>query len=240
MKILITGGASGLGACITRTLAKVGNNTVYFTYSSSHEKAKEIEAELKNTVAIWCDFSISESVQALKQSIIQWDLDILINNAFSGKFLQSHFHKTDSQDFLINFKHDLLPVIEITQEVINSLRKKKKGKIITVLSSALLSTPPIGSSIYVANKAYLQKLTQVWATENIKFNITSNTVSPSFMLTNLTADTDDRIIDQIVTNHPLKKLLTVEEVADTVLFLTTAPTHINGVDIALNAGTNFK
>jgi len=83
-------------------------------------------------------------------------------------------------------------------------------------------------------------LTQVWATENIKFNITSNTVSPSFMFTNLTAGTDDRVIEQIVTNHPLKKLLTVEEVADTVLFLTTAPTHINGVDIVLNAGTNFK
>ena len=239
MNILITGGASGLGACITRTLAKVGNNTVYFTYSSSQEKAKGIEAEFKNTVAIWCDFSIPESVQALKQSILKWDLDILINNAFSGKFLQSHFHKTDSQDFLTNFKYDLLPVIEITQEVINSLRKKKKGKIITILTSALLSTPPIGSSIYVANKAYLQKLTQVWATENIKFNITSNTVSPSFMLTNLTAETDDRVIEQIVTNHPLKKLLTVEEVADTVLFLTTASTHINGVDIALNAGTNF-
>lgn len=78
--------------------------------------------------------------------------------------------------------------------------------------------PPIGSSTYIANKAYLEKLTKVWAIENSKFNITSNSISPSFMQTKLTSEIDERIIEQIISNHPLKKLLTVDEVAETVLF----------------------
>ncbi|MNE75886.1 3-oxoacyl-[acyl-carrier-protein] reductase FabG1 [compost metagenome] len=104
----------------------------------------------------------------------------------------------------------------------------------------MLNTPPLGASSYVANKAYLGSLVKSWATENAKFNISSNAISPSFMQTNLTSDVDERIIEQIVNDHPLKKILTVEEVAESVLFLTNASSQINGVDIVLNAGTNIK
>jgi NAD(P)-dependent dehydrogenase (short-subunit alcohol dehydrogenase family) len=141
---------------------------------------------------------------------------------------------------LTDFKNNLIPVIEITQEILNNFRKKKSGKIITVLSSALIDLPPIGSSVYVANKAYLEKLTKVWAAENVKYNITSNSISPSFMQTKLTSEVDERIIEQMLDNHPLKKLLTVEEVAETVLFLTNASSHINGIDIVMNSGASIK
>ena len=104
----------------------------------------------------------------------------------------------------------------------------------------MINTPPIGSSVYVANKAYLEKLTKVWAVENSKFNITSNSVSPSFMETNLTSKFDSRIIEQMIEAHPLRKILTIDEVAETVLFLTSASSQINGVDILLNAGAIIK
>ena len=60
------------------------------------------------------------------------------------------------------------------------------------------------------------------------------------MQTSLTSDIDHRIIDQMIADHPLKKLLTVEEVAETILFLTKASSHINGVDILMNHGINIK
>lgn len=164
----------------------------------------------------------------------------MINNAYSGDFLKSHFHKISSNDFLSDFKENIIPVIEITQEVLKFFRKKKNGKIITILTSALVELPPVGSSVYIANKAYLEKLTKVWANENAKFNITSNSVSPSFMQTYFTSKVDERIIEQMISNHNLKKLLTVEEVAETVSFLTTASSQINGVDIVLNSVPNIK
>ena len=83
-------------------------------------------------------------------------------------------------------------------------------------------------------------LTKVWATENSKFNITSNSISPSFMQTKLTSEIDFRIVSQLIENHPLKKLLTVEEVAETVFFLANATSHINGIDIIINSGASIK
>ena len=240
MNILITGGASGLGEAITKMLAEDTNNKIFFTFSKSQAKAVSITTEFSNTVSIQCDFSDSLAVRILRDKIRQFDLDVLINNAYSGEFLKSHFHKIAPEEFLNDFINNIIPVIEITQEAIYGFRKKKRGKIVTVLTAALLNVPPIGSSVYIANKAYLEKLTKVWAIENAKFNITSNAVSPSFMQTHMTANFDERVMEQIKENHPFGKLLTVHEVAETVKYLINASSQINGQDIIMNSGMNIK
>jgi NAD(P)-dependent dehydrogenase (short-subunit alcohol dehydrogenase family) len=240
MKILITGGASGLGMAITKALAKDINNHVYITYSKSSLNAKALEAEFSNVKSIQCDFRDLKSQDLLQSQIPDLDLDILINNAYAGTFLKKHFHKTLSEDFLKDFEENLIPTIKITQSAILGFRKKKNGKIITILTSALINVPPIGSAIYTANKAYLKQLVKVWANENIRFNISSNSISPSFMQTQINASLDERLVEQMVKGHPLKKLLTIDEVAETVLFLTKASTHLNGVDVELNAGASLK
>ena len=240
MNILITGGASGLGGAITRLLASNQGDTVCFTYSSSLASAQSIEKQFVNTTAIKCDFKSQTEVDFLKEKIDTLDLDVLINNSYSGEAIKSHFHRISPDEFLNDFSVNLIPTIELTQVAIKNFRKKKKGKIITILTSYLLNNPPIGSSVYVANKAYLQSLVKSWATENVKYNITSNSISPSMMLSNLTKDVDERLIEQMVDNHPLKKLLTFEEVAEAVLFLVNASSQMNGNDIVINAGANIK
>lgn len=240
MKILLTGGASGLGESITRTLAKDTNNTIYFTFSQSSTKAQQLEAEFKNTIAIACDFADEKAVETLVQKIAELDLDILIHNAYSGDYLKTHFNKIETADFLTDFKVNILPVVTITQAAINSFRKQKSGKIITVLTSALIDVPPVGSAVYASNKSYLAKLTQVWANENAKFNITSNSVSPAFMETAMTSAIDERIKEQIIENNPAKRLLTTEEVAEAIAFLVKDSTQINGKDFVINAGDTLK
>ena len=240
MNILITGGASGLGEAITRLLAEDKKNFIYFTYNRSELNAKKIEAEFKNTNSIQCDFSDDLSLKSLIDYIQNIDLDVLINNAYSGEVSPIHFHKISSEDFLNDFENNIIPTIKITQGVLKNFRKKRRGRIITILTSFLVNSPPIGLSSYVANKAYIKELTKIWAIENAKFNISSNSVSPSFMQTNMTKNIDERLVKQIKENHPLKELLTVEEVAKTVLFLVHATPHINGVDIVINAGENIK
>jgi len=60
------------------------------------------------------------------------------------------------------------------------------------------------------------------------------------MTTNLTADIDSRVIEQITNANPLNKLLTPLEVAETVAYLITASEQINGVDLVLNGAVNIK
>ena len=240
MNILITGGASGLGEAITRILAKDTKNTIYFTYSNSELNAKKIELDCSNVLSIKCDFKNLSEVTALVNKIDNLNIDVLINNAYTGNAIHTHFHKIPLEYFTRDFINNLVPTILIAQSVIAHFRKKKRGKLITVLTSFLANTPPLGASCYVANKAYLESLVKSWANENINFNITSNSVSPSFMQTKLTSDVDERIIGQMISNHPLKKLLTVEEVAETVLYLTKASSQVNGVDIIINSVINIK
>lgn len=235
MNILITGGASGLGNAITRKLAEDINNFVYFTYNASQSNAGEITKEFSNSLSIKCDFSNSDEVNSLAEKLDQFKLDVLINNAYHGSYLKSHFHKTAPDDFLISFNINIIPVIKIAQSAINYFRKNKSGKIITILTTALIETPSIGSSVYVSTKAYLKQLTKMWAVENAKFNITSNSISPSFLLTNLTKNIDERVIDQIRQNHPMQKLLTVDEVADNVKLMTNALYKKNGFDLILGS-----
>jgi len=240
MIVLITGGSSGLGEAITRKLAEDGDNTIYFTYNQSEEKANRIVATYSNTKAFKCNFSNDEDVNNLKEAIGILNIDLLVNNAYAGAFMNTHFHKTPVGDFLTEFKFNVIPTLIFSQAAINVFRKKKAGKIITILSAALVNVPPTGAAVYVANKSYLEKMSKIWATENARYNITSNTISPSFMLTNFTRDMDERMVEQMTDSHPLKRILTTTEAADAVAFLAQAPNHINGIDILINSAINIK
>lgn len=235
MNILITGGASGLGEAITGKLAEDKANKVYFTYCRSEQKAKELEKT--NAIAIRLDFTDPASVQEFILSLQKLDIDVLINNAITG-YSQDYFHKISSKVFVDSFKTNVFPTIQLTQELIRLFRKRKFGKIITILTSGLIDTPPVGWSEYTANKAYLHSMVKSWAIENNSFNITSNAVSPSFMLTNLTSRMDERLVELSEQNHPLKKMLKPEEVADSVNFLVNSTQQINGINLILNAGVH--
>jgi 3-oxoacyl-[acyl-carrier protein] reductase len=236
MNVLITGGSSGLGESITRKLAGEIPGKVYFTYNQSEATARAIETEFERATAIRCNFKSEASVNELVGLIPQLDISVLINNAYTGTFIDAYFHKTAVADFDLAFRENLLPTIAVSQAAIGVFRKKKSGKIITILTAALVNTPPIGSSVYVANKAYLRELTKIWAVENAKYNITSNSISPSFMLTNFTSSVDERLVEQMEQDHPLLK---TDEVAESVLFLVNASAQINGINLIINSADNI-
>lgn len=239
MIILITGGASGLGKSITEALCSNKRNSVYFTYSKSIGSANDIESRFSNAKAIKCDFNNEVDLEQLLQQINTLNIDVLINNAFSGNINKQYFHKNNVSNYQNDFLHNIVPVIKITQGAILSFRKKKFGKIITILSSAIVNKPPIGWSEYVAGKNYLHSLAKSWAVENGTFNITSNCISPAFMQTALTADIDERVVEEIALANPLKKILNTNEVADTVNYFVNCSQQINGVNFVINAASDI-
>ncbi len=240
MNILITGGASGLGEAITKKIAESESNKIYFTYKSSIDKAKFIEESFSNCTGLKCDFTLPEEVEGLAGKIDEMDIDVLINNAISAPITIKHFQRTDISVFRDGFLLNVLPLIQISQKAISHFRKRKFGKIINILSSYLVNVPPPGLSEYIAAKSYVASLSKSWASENSKFNVTSNSVSPSFMLTNLNSGTHERIVEDMKNNHPLKTLLTIEETADAVNFLVNSSQQINGINLIINAGTDIK
>ena len=238
MNILVTGGASGLGESITTVLAAKPEHTVWFTYCKSKEKAEQLEAAFSNCKGIYLDFTSEESLAAFVNQMKELNPEALVNNATTG-IIKNHFHKIPVDDFRVSFIHNVLPTIQITQEAIRIFRKKKAGKIVTILSAYLVGKPPLGLAEYASNKAYLLEMSKCWATENASFAITANCISPSMMQTSFTSDVDERIVESMVAAHPLKRLLTTNETANAVKFLVEGSEFINGVNLVLNAASDI-
>lgn len=236
MNILVTGGSSGLGRAIVEQVATQSCHTIYITYRQNIQGVSDLIARFPNVIAKQCDYSKQESLDDLLECMQGWELDVLINNVYSGNPQGKHFHKHDKDDFLNSFQVNVLSTVQVTQKALETFRKKKSGRIITVLTSALLNLPPTGYAIYAANKAYLQQLAKSWSKEYVKYRITSNCVSPDFMETALTHETDVRIVEHMCEEHPLKRLLTPREVAECVCFLIDCSEQINGVNIPINSG----
>jgi 3-oxoacyl-[acyl-carrier protein] reductase len=238
MKVLITGGASGLGRAITMRFASESKTEVNFTYSKSLASAEEIVKASTNTRASHLDFRDSKQLDEFCNRLVDTSPDILINNAIVT-YPRGHFHKAEARSYFEGFASNVMPTLLITKAFLALARKRRSGKIITILSSALINRPPLGSSQYVAEKAYLFSMAKSWAVENSTFGITSNCVSPSFMDTPLNEGLDNRVLESIIASTPGSKLLLPEEVAEAVFFLAHSTTHINGANILINAGESI-
>ena len=88
---------------------------------------KNIEKDFPNAFALKCNFKDAAEVTALKDKIAELDIDALINNAYTGSFISSYFHKTETQDFATAFAENIIPTIELTKASICLFRKKKAG-----------------------------------------------------------------------------------------------------------------
>jgi NAD(P)-dependent dehydrogenase (short-subunit alcohol dehydrogenase family) len=234
MNILITGGSSGLGKAIVELLSLEEENMVYFTYNRHKNDANEIVSKYKNTHAMKIDFTFDDHIDRLLKEMDEMNLDVLVNNVYVGNPQSNHFHKIPAQNFLDAFKNNLLPTIRITQKALEIFKQKRFGKIINMLSSYILNLPPAGFSIYAGNKAYLQELSRVWNKEYVKYNITSNCIAPDYMETNF-SDVDERVLEKMRSEHPLRQLLTPGETAEVVNFLIHSSQQVNGITIPVNA-----
>lgn len=239
MNILITGGTGGLGQAMVNEFCAEIDNNVYFTYCHSEAKATELTAKYSNSHSLKCDFSNTEEISALQANISDMSLDVLVNNAWWGKPEGIRFNRLTSGQIEATFVNNVLPTVAITQTALETFRKKKSGKIITILTSYLVGTPPLGYSLYAATKAYIAQLAKSWSCEYIKLGITSNCVSPEFMRTDFTSETLECVVEELANANPLKRLVTPSEVANVVRMLSAASCQLNGVNIPINAGTKI-
>ncbi len=238
MNILITGGSSGLGRALVERLASNLENKISFTYCSNESSAKELMCKYSNVSAYQVDFRKTDSVVAFTEQLAISEVEALINNAYSGKAQGTHFHKTDISDFEVAFNNNILPTIMITQACLNGMRKRKYGKIINIITSYVMDVPPAGFSVYASTKAYIRQLSKSISKEYGRYNITSNCILPDYMSTPFGKVAEFQL-EQMITAHPLKKLLQPEEVADVIVNVLKASQQLNGVEIPINAAQHI-
>lgn len=228
MNILVTGGTSAVGRELVIMLAERGHH-VWFTFNRNRELAGQLCQAHENVESRLLDFSQPDSVASLADEIARRDVDALINNAYVGTPMGTHFHRTAIADFAEAFKVNVEPVIAITQACIASMRRKRSGMIVTVGSMATTDQPPAGYSVYAATKAYLQQLAKSWQSEYAHLGIRSACVLPDFMPTALHGDLVDFLAQKHLERH--QRLLTPQEVAMTIMRLIEGNTPFEQTQI---------
>jgi 3-oxoacyl-[acyl-carrier protein] reductase len=243
-KVLVTGGSRGIGASIVRVLANQGAK-VGFTYVSESSRemadslAASIEADGKKIRAYKSNAAdYSEAEQLMSTFISDFgSIDVLVNNAGITKdTLLMRMSETQWDDVLnVNLKS----VFNLTKHSTRHFLKNQGGSIIN-MSSVVGVFGNAGQANYAASKAGIIGFTKSIAKELGSRNIRCNAIAPGFIGTEMTAELDDKTKENFLTNIPMKRLGTGDDVANTVLYLSSdLSAYVTGQVISVCGGLNI-
>lgn len=235
---LVTGASRGIGAVIARQLAEDGF-AVAINYASSASEASALAAELQQAghraLAFKADVADSAAVRELFAQVEAQlgRVDVLINNAGILKVLPLAEHSDElfEQTFAIN-----------TRGTFNTLREAAKrlnegGRIVNFSSSTVGLNLP-GYAVYIASKAAVESLTQVFAKELRGRGITVNAVAPGPVATELFLHGKSaEQIQAFAKMPPLERLGQPQDIASIIAFLVSpAAGWVNGQILRANGG----
>ena len=119
---------------------------------------------------------------------------------------------------------------------LKKMLKNKFGRIINI-TSIVGHTGNLGQSNYSASKAGIIAMSKSLAIEYAKKNININCVSPGFFKSDMTDNIDERMKAILMAKIPMNKLGNSDDVADSVLFLSSnLSSYITGETIHVNGG----
>lgn len=237
--ILVTGGSRGIGRGICLAFASP-HNRIFFNYSSAGEaaaKTEQLVADAGGTatgaqVNVASEKEVAEFVaRALDET---GRIDVLVNNAgITRDGLLVRMKEKDWEDVLnINLKGTFLCIKAVTKPMM----KQRCGRIINVSSVVGVSGNP-GQANYVASKAGIIGLTKGVAKELASRGITANVVAPGYIETDMTADLSDKAKEAMISQIPLSRAGTPDDIAAAVKFLASdEAAYITGQVIHVSGG----
>ena len=220
---LITGASRGIGKGIAEKFIEQGA-TVIFTYASSDEKARALEAELAGRGGVAKGFKSDASdynaAHALIDDVIKefGTIDILVNNA--GITRDNLLMRMSEEQWDEIMQVNLKSVFNLTKAVIKPMLKARSGSIIN-MSSVVGVKGNAGQANYAASKAGILGFTKSVAAELGSRNIRCNAIAPGFIETEMTGALNEEVVKQWREAIPLKRGGTTEDVANATLFLAS-------------------
>ena len=235
---LVTGASQGIGRACALSLARRGATVALAARSIDKLEAvaSEITSAGGTAKAFALDVASEESIKSCAKAVLA-DLGachILVNNAgITRDGLALRMKLADFDDVL---RANLTGAFLLTQAVISSMMKARWGRVINI-TSVVGQTGAAGQANYAASKAGMIGLTKSLAREFASRNITVNAVAPGFITTAMTdALTDDQKAD-ILSQVPLGRYGTVDDIAAAISFLASdAAGYITGHTLDVNGG----
>ncbi|MDX1642007.1 MAG: 3-oxoacyl-[acyl-carrier-protein] reductase [Balneolaceae bacterium] len=236
---LVTGGSRGIGKSIALVLAKAGAN-VAITYARSADAAeevvKEIEKEGVKGISYQADATeFNRAEEVISDIVEQWgSLDVLVNNA--GITKDNLILRMDEQAWDDVITTNLKSIFNYSKAAAKPMMRARGGSIINISSVVGLSGNA-GQSNYAASKAGIIGFTKSYAKELASRNIRANVVAPGYILTEMTENLSEKVLETIKQETPLGRAGDPEEVSNVVAFLASdISSYITGEVIRVDGG----
>ena len=206
---LVTGGNRGIGLAIANALKGAGYTTVV-TYRSGGAPA--------GLQGVTMDVTDLASVEAAFKEIEEkfGTVDVLVANA--GITKDGLSMRMSDEDFHAVVETNLMGAFRVARSSTKGMMKKRSGRVIFIGSVvALLGSA--GQANYAATKSALVGLARTLAREYGSRGITFNVVAPGFVETDMTAVLAENLKEKYISQIPLGRFCSPEEVADVVRFI---------------------
>ena len=226
--VVITGGSRGIGAAAVELFTKRGDQ-VTFLYEKEHDAARQV-AEKTGATAICCDVADGQAVSAAFEAI--GDVDILICNA--GICHTGLLSMLPEQDWDRMFDVNVKGIYHCVNAAMPSFLKKQSGCIITV-SSMWGEVGASCEAAYSATKGAVIALSKALAKELGPSGIRVNCITPGVILTDMCAQVDPEIMEQLKEETPIGRNGTAMDVAGAMAYLADAD-FITGHVLRVNGG----
>jgi 3-oxoacyl-[acyl-carrier protein] reductase len=242
--VLVTGGARGLGAHISRAVAREGAGVV-INYHRSDKAAAALAEELgPRAVALQADVTDAAAIQHLVRTAQERTghaITSVVNNALTSFAFDGDARpKLDTiawERFSQQFDGAVKGALNTMQATLPAMRAAGFGRVVNV-GTNLFQNPVVPYHDYTAAKAALLSLTRTAAGDLGPSGITVNMVSGGLLrTTDASAATPDAVFDLIAGMTPLRSVTTPEEFADAVLFFASPWSRaVTGQNLVVDGG----
>jgi 3-oxoacyl-[acyl-carrier protein] reductase len=235
---LITGASRGIGQAIALALGRAGATVIGTATSTSGAgkiSAYLAENEIKGT-GLTLNVTDPSAVDGVIEAVNR-DFgapSILVNNA--GITRDNLLMRMKEEEWEEIIDTNLTSVFRLSKACLRGMMKARKGRIISI-ASVVGATGNPGQSNYAAAKAGIIGFTRSLAREVASRNITVNAVAPGFIDTDMTRGLPEEQKLQLLRQIPLQRLGQAEEIAATVVFLSSpGAAYLTGQTLHVNGG----
>jgi 3-oxoacyl-[acyl-carrier protein] reductase len=235
---IVTGGGQGIGRATAITFAREGAKVVVADLNEEATKAvaEEITSSGGQAIPVVVNVTQSDSVDAMVQATVDWGgtIDVLVNNAGITKDSRLQKMGEDAWDAVINV--NLKGVWLCGKAASAKMLEQGSGSIINA-SSIVGLYGNFGQSNYAATKGGVIAMTQTWAIEMGPKGVRVNAIAPGFTMTPMLETVPQKVLDDISSKTPMRRLGTPEDIANAYLFLASdESSFITGQVLAVSGG----
>ena len=216
---IVTGASSGIGAATAAALAQDGWQVI--VAARRKDKIEKVAADIGGT-AVELDVSSDDSVADLAAQVDR--VDLLVNNAGGAKGLDP-VAEADLEEWQWMFDVNVLGTVRVTKALLDKLIASE-GHIINTVSMAAF-TPYAGGAGYNVAKFGEGALTRVLRLEHVGDPIRVTQIDPGRVETDFSLNRFDGDEDRAAKVYAGKLNLSAEEVAESIRWAATLPSHVN-------------